>query len=60
MPRKDLLEGAVIFGTAQGQHLVAVNLIPPGPRAFEPHMTNALVSRFDPPAAPAVDLVSRL
>src|SRR5260221_13246153 len=50
MTRKHLIEGAVIFGTAQGQHLIAVELIPPGSRALEPHMTNELVGRLDPTA----------
>jgi hypothetical protein len=51
MTRKHLIEGAVILGTAQCQHLVAVDLIPPGTRTLEPHVTHALVGRFDPPTA---------
>ena len=43
MSRKDLIEGAVILGTAQGQHLIAVELIPPGSRALEPYMADELV-----------------
>ena len=47
MPRKDLTEGAAILGTAQRQHLVAIELIPPGSRALEPYMADELVGRFD-------------
>src|SRR5918999_1176040 len=46
----DLIEGAVILGTTKGQHLVTVALIPPGSRAFEPHMTDEFVRRLDPTA----------
>jgi len=51
MTRKHLIEGAVILGTAQCQHLVAVDLIPPGTRTLEPYVANELVGRFDPPTA---------
>ena len=51
MTRKHLIEGPVILGTAKCQHLVAVDLIPPGTRTLEPHVTNELVGRFDPPTA---------
>ena len=51
MTRKHLIEGPVILGTTQCQHLVAVALIPPGPRTLEPHVTNELVGRFDPTTA---------
>ena len=36
-----------IFGPAQRQHLVAVDLIQPGPQALESHVTNELIERFD-------------
>ena len=50
MTLKDLIEGAVILGTAKRQHLIAIGLIPPGTRAFEPDMTNEFVGRLDPTA----------
>ena len=50
MTLEDLIEGAVILGTAKRQHVVAVALIPSGTRAFEPYMTNELVRRLDPTA----------
>src|SRR5215471_4009012 len=51
MTRKHLIEGPVILGTAQCQHMIAVRLIPPGTGALEPYMTNKFVRRFDPPTA---------
>src|SRR5215204_3600642 len=54
MTRKHLIQGAVIFGTAQRQHAVAVTLIPPGPRTLEPHMTDELVGRFNAPTAQGI------
>src|SRR5712692_7106122 len=45
---KDPLKGAVVLGAPQRQHHVGPLRIPPCPRAFEPHMVNELVSRFDP------------
>src|SRR4030095_8590510 len=47
MTRKHLIEGAVILGTAQCQHLVAVDFIPPGTRTLEPYVANKFVGRFD-------------
>jgi len=41
------IEGPVILGAAQCQHLIAVALVPPCPRALEPHMTNEFVRRFN-------------
>ena len=55
-----LIEDAVILGAAQGQHLVAVELIPPGPRALEPHITNELVGRLDPTAAQRIAASTQL
>src|SRR5215217_4494516 len=46
-------EGTVILGAAQCQHLIAVALVPPCPRALEPHMTNECVRRFNPPHCPS-------
>src|SRR2546429_5987566 len=45
------IEGTVILGAAKCQHLIAVALVPPCPRALEPHMTNAFVRRFNPTTA---------
>ena len=61
MTRKHLIESPVILGTAKCQHLIAVDLIPPGTRTLEPHVTNELVGRFDPTTAqriaPATELL---
>ena len=51
MTHKHLIEGAVILGAAQRQHLIAVALVPPSSRALEPPMTNEFVRRFDPSTA---------
>ena len=51
MTHKYLVERAIILGTAQCQHLVAVAFVPPRSRALEPHMTDELVGRLDSPAA---------
>src|SRR5262245_38144201 len=48
------IEGTVILGAAQCQHLIAVALVPPCPRALEPHMTNAFVRRFNPTTAKGI------
>src|SRR2546429_9978016 len=45
------IEGTVILGAAKCQHLIAVALVPPCPRALEPHMTNEFVRRFNPTTA---------
>lgn len=45
------IEGPVILGAAKCQHLIAVALVPPCPRALEPHMTNDFVRRLNPPTA---------
>ena len=50
MTHKHLIKGAVVLGTTQGQHLVAVALVPPSPRALEAGMANELVGRFNPTA----------
>src|SRR5688572_20052981 len=60
MTHKHLVECAVILGTAQRQHLVAVAFVPPGSRAFEPHMTDELVGRLDSPAAQRIAAFAKL
>src|SRR5438270_8922752 len=54
MPCKHLIEGPVILGTSECQHLIAVPLVPPGTRAFQSDMTNELVGRFDATTAQRV------
>jgi hypothetical protein len=41
------IEGAVILGTTQCQHLIAVDLISPGTRTLALHMTHELIGRCD-------------
>jgi len=43
MPCKYLMKCAVILRTAQGQHLIAIDLIPPGTRS-DP----AVATEYDP------------
>ena len=45
-PRQHLIEGPVILRASQRQHLMAPFLVPPGPRAFQTDMADALVRRF--------------
>jgi hypothetical protein len=51
MTPNHLIEGPVRLGTAKCQHLVAVALIPPGPRTLAPYVTHALGGRCKPPTA---------
>jgi hypothetical protein len=44
---KDAVKGPIVFGTAQGQHLVGVGHIPPRTGALEADMTDELVGRFN-------------
>src|SRR5262245_45609712 len=60
MTGKHLIESPIILGTAQGQHLITVGFIPPGPRALEPHMTNELIRRFDAPTAQWIASATKL
>jgi hypothetical protein len=54
MTHKHLIKGAVILGTTQGQHLVAVDFVPPSPRALEARVANELVGRFNPTATQGI------
>ena len=60
MTREYPIEGPVILGAAQRQHLIAVALVPPGPRALEPHMTNEFVRRFNPTTANRIAPATKL
>jgi len=40
IPHNHLIQCPIVLRTAQRQHLIAVDLVPPGPRGFEPYVTN--------------------
>src|SRR6516162_9868015 len=54
MPCKHLIEGPVILGPSECQHLIAVHRIPPRPRSFQTDMTHELVGGFAAPTAPRI------
>src|SRR6266446_10332593 len=58
--REDSLPMITLFPSQGDFYATAVDLIPPGPRALESHMTNELVGRFNAPTAqwiaPAAEL----
>jgi hypothetical protein len=47
---KDARKGPVVWGPAQGQHVVGLLHVPPDPRALQPYMTDGLVGRLNAPA----------
>src|SRR5918999_2828350 len=51
---EDSLKGAVVDGTAQGQHMVSLFEIPPGSGALQPHMTDTFVGCLDAPTADGI------
>jgi hypothetical protein len=51
---EDSLKGAVVDGTAQGQHMVSLYEIPPGSGALQPHMTETFVGCRDAPTADGI------
>ena len=46
---EDALKGAIIDGTAQGQHVVGLIEMPRGSEAFQPHMTDRFLAASMPP-----------
>src|SRR6267143_3913934 len=51
IPLKDPSKGAIVLGTTQRQHMIAIGHIPPGTGPFEAHLANELVGRLNPPTA---------
>ena len=55
---EDALKGAVVDGTAQGQHVVGLFEIPQRSGALQPHMPDTLVGRLDAPTADGIAAVA--
>ena len=55
-----LVEGAIILGTSKRQHLIAVELVPPGTRAFQANMTDEFVGRFHPSTTQGIAPATKL
>src|SRR2546427_1921484 len=51
IPLKDPSKGAIVLGTTQRQHMIAIGHIPPGTGPFEAHLANELVGRLNPSTA---------
>src|SRR5262245_66132910 len=49
---KHLVEGLIVERTAQAQHGIAIDHIPPRARAFHAHVANEFVGRFNAARAP--------
>ena len=60
MPRKHLMESAIVLRTPQRQHLIAVDLVPPGTGAFQANMTDEFVRRFHPPTTQGIAAATKL